>query len=274
MTTPDSLLDIARLLATETGELIIRGRVDAAVSGTKSSAADIVTQMDLAAEQHLRERIAQLRPSDGILGEEGDDVVGTSDITWILDPIDGTVNYLYGLPHFAVSVAAVSGPARSHEWTIEAGAVFDGSGTLWSAARGQGATRADQPLMRHGGPALTGTLLATGFQYVAERRTIQGEIVTRMLSQVRDIRRLGAASVDLCLVAAGEIDAYYEHGLNAWDFAAGALIASEAGVKVAGIDGGPIDETLAIVAVPHVWDDLRNALVNAGARDPWPSTRR
>jgi myo-inositol-1(or 4)-monophosphatase len=268
-----SLLEVARLLATETGELIVTWRASAEISATKSSAADIVTQMDIAAETHLRERLAQLRPRDGILGEEGDDLPTRSGITWVLDPIDGTVNYLYGLPHFAVSVAAVSGTPVAHAWTAEAGAVYDGTGTLWSAARGQGATRNGEPLRRVSGPDLAGTLLATGFQYVAERRAIQGEIVRQMLSQVRDIRRLGSASVDLCLVAAGVVDAYYEHGLNAWDFAAGALVASEAGLKVAGIDGGPPDEDLTIVAVPGTWDQLRDALVAAGARQTWPSRR-
>jgi len=269
MTTQDSLLTLARQLATETGELVIRGRADAAVSATKSSAEDIVTQMDLAAEQHLRNRLAELRPDDGILGEEGDDVPSSSGITWVVDPIDGTVNYLYGLPHFAVSVAAVSGPPRTHEWTLEAGAVYDGTGVLWSAARGEGATRDGQPLRRSSGPDLAGTLVATGFQYVADRRVRQGEIVTQMLGQVRDIRRLGSAAMDLCLVAAGHIDAYYEHGLHPWDFAAGALIAQEAGLMVAGIDAGPADEHLTIVAVPEVWHALRDALVHAGARQPW-----
>ncbi len=269
MTSDDSLLDVARTIAIETRELIVEGRSRAEIESTKSSAADIVTHMDLAAERHLRSRLAQLRPHDGILGEEGDDVAGSSGITWILDPIDGTVNYLYGLPHFAVSVAAVSGPARSHEWTHEVAAVCDGSGVVWSAQRGQGAYRNGAPLQRATGPGLEGTLLATGFQYVAERRSVQGEIVARMLPQVRDIRRLGAAAVDLCLVAAGHIDAYYEHGLNAWDFAAAALIASEAGIKVAGIDGGPADERLTVAAVPATWDALHDALMEAGARAPW-----
>ena len=111
--------------------------------------------------------------------------------------------------------------------------------------------------------------MATGFQYVADRRTAQGGIVAQMLGRVRDIRRLGAASVDLCLVAAGTIDAYYEHGLQPWDFAAGALIASEAGLKVAGIDGGPPDSHLTIAAIPRVWEELRDALEHAGARRPW-----
>ncbi|WP_084626811.1 inositol monophosphatase family protein [Demequina aurantiaca] len=265
----DVLLDIARTLARETGEQVVASLREAKVSATKSSAEDVVTQNDLAAERHLRSRIAQLRPHDGILGEEGEDVVGTSGVTWVLDPIDGTVNYLYGLPHYGVSVAAVAGPPRASEWTALVGAVYDGSGVLWSAGRTKGATRDDVRLARTTGPDVAGTLLATGFQYVAERRVRQGEIATRMLAQVRDIRRLGAASVDLCLAAAGHVDAYYEHGLNAWDFAAGALIATEAGLTVAGIDGGPADERLVIAAVPGAWEALRDALIEAGAEHSW-----
>jgi len=250
--------------------LISKGRADAHVTATKSSHIDIVTQMDIAAERLLRERLASLRPNDSILGEEGNDVHGTSGITWVLDPIDGTVNYLYGLPHYGVSVAAVTGGADPRTWTALAGAVYDGSGVLWSAARGHGAWRDEVLLKRTEAPVLDATLLATGFQYVAERRLTQGRIVAQMLGSVRDIRRLGAASIDLCLVAAGQIDAYYEHGLKPWDHAAGALIAAEAGVKVAGIDGGPADGRLLIAAMPGTWDALRDALDKAGARDPWP----
>ncbi len=265
-----ALHDIASLLAREAGALVKRGRAEAHVTTTKSSHIDIVTQMDTAAEQLLRTRLASLRPDDSILGEEGSDVHGTSDVTWVIDPIDGTVNYLYGLPHYAVSVAAVTGGADPTTWTAQAGAVCDGSGVLWSAARGHGAWREGVRLNRDSSAPLDATLLATGFQYIAERRTAQGRIVAAMLGSVRDIRRLGAASVDLCLVAAGEIDAYYEHGLKPWDHAAGALIAAEAGVKVAGIDGGPADEHLLIAAMPETWDELRDALVEAGARSPWP----
>jgi len=179
------------------------------------------------------------------------------------------VNYLYGLSSFAVSVAAVTGTARTHEWTALAGAVYDGHGRMWSAARGHGATLDGSPLPRPEAAPLSQTLLGTGFQYIADRREIQGRIVTALLPQVRDIRRLGAAAVDLCLVAAGHLDAYYEHGLNAWDLAAGALIATEAGVRVAGIDGGPPDEHLTIAAHPDVWQDLRDALVSAGAAQPF-----
>lgn len=263
------LMAVATRLAAETGELIRQGRARAAVTGTKSADVDIVTQMDLAAESHLAARLAQWRPGDGLLGEEGAAVAGSSGITWIVDPIDGTVNYLYGLPHYAVSVAAVVGEPVPGRWTALAGAVHDGSGTLWTAGRGQGAWRDGERLRRTGGPTLDGTLLATGFQYVADRRAVQGSIVARLLPRVRDIRRLGAASVDLCLVAAGELDAYYEHGLNPWDFAAGALICQEAGVKVGSADGGEPTSELLIAAVESSWEDLRDAIVQAGGLRPW-----
>ncbi len=266
MTTPTVLLDVASALATEAGRLIIEGRAQARVALTKSSDVDVVTQMDIAAERLLRERLAELRPDDGVLGEEGDDVVGTSGITWVVDPIDGTVNYLYGIPHFSVSVAAVSGPPDPRRWTVEAGAVMDGSGVLWTAARGEGAWRDGKPLRRDDAPDLDRTLVATGFQYVAERRALQGKVVAALLPQVRDIRRLGSASVDLVHVAAGLVDAYYEQGLHPWDFAAGALIASEAGVRVAGMDGGPADGDMLIAAMPEAWERLRDVLAEAGAR--------
>lgn len=265
----DELLVVARTVAREAGELIIEGRATADIAGTKSAAVDIVTQMDIDAEAHITRRLAQLRPGDGILGEEGAASGGTSGITWIVDPIDGTVNYLYGLPHFAVSIAAVSGPASPTQWTALVGAVFDGSRTMWSAAAGVGAWRDDERLTRASGPSLDGTLLATGFQYIATRRAAQGAVVAQLLPQVRDIRRLGACSVDLCLVAAGELDAYYEKGLHAWDFAAGALMCHEAGVRVGAADGGPAHSGLLIAAVPGVWNELRDAIVAAGGEAPW-----
>lgn len=272
MTDALALMEIAAQFASEARGMVARGREGAKVTATKSSAIDIVTQMDVASEQLLRDRLAEHRPDDAILGEEGHDSPGTSGVTWVIDPIDGTVNYLYGLPHYAVSIAAVTGGVNPATWRVVAGAVCDGSGALWTAAAGQGAWRDGERLERRTGPSLEGTLLGTGFQYVAQRRTAQGHIVTRLLGTVRDIRRLGAASVDLCLAAAGHIDAYYEHGLRPWDFAAGALIASEAGLKVAGIDGGAPDEHLLIAAVPGTWDALRDALEEAGARHPWDAS--
>lgn len=269
--TPLELLKVARMIARETGEMVVAARRDhVSVAATKSSDIDVVTHVDLAAESLLRSRLAELRPNDGILGEEGADTVGTSGITWVLDPIDGTVNFLYGLPSYSVSVAAVSGLPNPEAWNMEAGAVYEGgTQTLWSAARGEGAWRGDVRLRKGPGPALSGTLLGTGFQYIAERRAIQGDLVAKLLPQVRDIRRLGSCAMDICLVASGGLDAYYEHGLNSWDFAAAALIAREAGVRVEGLNGAPPNCGLTIAAAPESFEALHEALVAAGAAKMW-----
>jgi myo-inositol-1(or 4)-monophosphatase len=276
MTDTHELLEIARNLAQEVGEMIVGARTgDVTVASTKSSDIDPVTAIDIAAERLLRERLAALRPDDAVLGEEGVDSPGTSGVTWVLDPIDGTVNYLYGLPHYGVSVAAVSGSTLPREWTMEAGAVFEGgTGRLYSAGRGLGAWLREPGgetarIAPRPGPVLSRTLLGTGFQYIAERRAIQGAVAAQMLPQVRDIRRLGSCALDLCYVAAGNLDAYYEHGLNAWDFAAGALIAREAGVRIEGWDGAPPDPSFAMAARPETFDALHQALSDAGARTMW-----
>lgn len=263
--TPAELLTIAQQLASEAGELVRTGRATAQVTAVKSASTDIVTQMDQAAETLILRRLKELRPDDSVLGEEGAAVVGQSGITWIVDPIDGTVNYLYGIEHYGVSIAAVAGPPVPGKWRPLAGAVFEGDGTLWSAAAGLGAWRDGVPIaIRTQGPDLAHTLLATGFQYQASVRTAQAEVVSKLIGQVRDIRRIGAASLDLCRVAAGELDAYYEHGLNPWDYAAGELICLEAGIRVGGVGGGAASPELLVAAVPSVWEDLHGAIEQAG----------
>ncbi|MDE0572988.1 inositol monophosphatase [Demequina sp. B12] len=272
MTTPHELMEIAHAIAQEAATLVREGRQQAAVAGTKSSIVDIVTQMDIAAEDLIRTRLAELRPDDAVHGEEHADVSGTSGVTWIVDPIDGTVNYLYGLPHYAVSIAAVTGEPQPHTWQLEAGVIVDGSGATWQACRDGGSWCNGERLERDSGPSLESTLVATGFQYQAARRARQGQIVAQLLPHVRDIRRLGSAAVDLCHVAAGIVDVYYEHGLNPWDFAAGMLIAQEAGLKVAGLHGEAADQRLLIAATEDRWDALHEALVEAGADDTWTSS--
>ena len=248
--------------------IVERRRAHVDVAATKSSVVDVVTEVDIAAEELLRSRIAELRPGDGVLGEEQADTASTTGITWVVDPIDGTVNYLYGLPHYSVSVAAVSGNPKPGEWTLEAGAVFEGgAGRTWSAARGEGADVDGAPLTLGAAAPLDQTLLGTGFQYVAHRREFQGAMTARMLGQVRDIRRLGSAAIDLCLAAAGRLDAYAEHWLNPWDMAAGALIAAEAGLRVEGLDGAPAGSYMTIAAHPDTFDSLHAALVSAGAAE-------
>lgn len=199
---------------------------------TKSSPVDPVTVVDTEAERIIAEEIARRRPSDGIIGEEGSELVSVSGVTWIIDPIDGTVNFLYGIPHYAVSIAAAI------DGQVVAGAVVNvATGRMYAAAVGAGAIAADEDgdwsviRVRYVQDLAT-ALVATGFSYAAKRREEQAELLVSVLPQVRDIRRMGSAALDLCSVAEGKIDAYFERGLNSWDYAAGALIASEAGASV------------------------------------------
>jgi myo-inositol-1(or 4)-monophosphatase len=230
-TRPDSdadLLDLALETAREAARLVVsmRGRgVD--VAETKSSPVDVVTEADRACEELILGRLLDARPGDGFVGEEGDDVEGTSGVRWIVDPIDGTVNYLYGLPHYAVSIAA----ARGDE--VVAGVVLGPDlGLEYAATLGGGATCNGVPLHVRPPAPLAESLVATGFGYEASVRERQARSVARMLPQVRDIRRLGSCALDLCAVAGGQADAYVEEGPHTWDYAAGALVAREAGATV------------------------------------------
>jgi myo-inositol-1(or 4)-monophosphatase len=212
-------------------------------------------------------RILAVRPGDAILGEEGGQTGATdgAPARWVIDPLDGTVNYLYGLHDWAVSIGAeVAGQ-------IVAGAVYVPlRGEMFSAWVGGGAwlESADSermPLRCPAGVPLDRALVGTGFGYLAARRKVQGEVVAALLPQVRDIRRVGVASVDLCAVAAGRLDGFYERGLNYWDWAAGALVAAEAGAEVGGLRGAPISGSMAVVAGPGLFGPLSAALA---ALDP------
>jgi myo-inositol-1(or 4)-monophosphatase len=295
------LLVIAVGAALEAGQLLAskEGRVE--VAATKSSPTDVVTEMDGRAEELIRARILVARPDDAILGEEGGQVDGAADAParWVVDPLDGTVNYLYGLHDWAVSIAvevdlAVAGGDVGGEGDgevgreIVAGAVYvPMRGELFTAVRGEGAwlesTRGSGtsgapgesaipdstferiPLRCRPGVPLDQALVATGFGYRAERRTVQGEVVAALLPRIRDIRRNGVASVDLCAVAAGRLDGYYERGLNYWDYAAGALIAAEAGAVVGDSRGGPPSTSMTVAAGPGLFGPLRDALAELDA---------
>ena len=221
----------AELISTRRAELVAGDGI-AAHTHTKSSDVDPVTEVDTATEVFIASTIRTQRPRDGIFGEEGANVESTSGVTWIVDPIDGTVNFLYGVPDYAVSIGA------EYQGHLVAGAVVNvARGRTYAAATGHGATvtAADGKTheLRCGkaqDPALA--LVATGFGYGAQRRAAQAELLNEILPKVRDIRRIGAAALDLCRVAEGTVDAYFEHGINAWDFAAGAVIAREAGAVV------------------------------------------
>jgi myo-inositol-1(or 4)-monophosphatase len=240
---PDELAELERVAvaaARSAGRLILQDRPSRVeVASTKSSPTDVVTAMDQRSQDHLLAFLGQARPTDGILGEEEGGVSGTSGITWVIDPIDGTVNYLYGIPAYAVSVAAVFGDPGGADWLPVAGAVCNPmSGELYRARTGGGAwletSTGTTRLTVSDCDMLASALVATGFGYAPQRRGEQARGLLELLPKVRDIRREGSAALDLCHVASGRIDAYYESGLNAWDFAAGWLVASEAGASIGG----------------------------------------
>ncbi|MBM6403994.1 inositol monophosphatase [Phycicoccus sp. CSK15P-2] len=243
----EELEAVARAVAEEAGRLVVEERPDALGTSVKSTRTDVVTEMDQRSQELLVARLATLRPDDAVLGEEEGGASGTSGITWVVDPIDGTVNYLYGIPEFSVSVAAVVGdPTTEDGWEPVAGAVLNPvRGELFHAHAGGGAwcttATGTRPVRTSDATDLGLSLVGTGFGYDAGLRERQARLLVDLLPQVRDIRRQGSAALDLCAVACGRLDAYYETGLNAWDRAAGQLVAREAGAVL----GGPVDASLA-----------------------------
>ncbi len=260
MLDPRPLVDIAAAIGREAGALVQRMRASAVVSfDTKSTSTDVVTAADRASEQLVRTRLSEARPGEPVLGEEeGGSVL--PGLTWVVDPIDGTVNYLYGIPWYSVSIAA------QLDGESVAGAVFEpATGRMWTAARGHGAFLDGTPLRVSATTDLSLSLLGYGFAYRAERRRRQAETWTAMATLVRDMRRAGAASLDLCSVAAGRLDAYAEHGLGRWDWAAGALIAAEAGAVVRLPGSSPeLGEDATFAATPGVADAMYSALAESG----------
>jgi myo-inositol-1(or 4)-monophosphatase len=240
----EELLDLARTVAVEAAELVRDRRAgQVEVADTKTSSTDVVTEVDRAAEELIYRRITQTRPGDGFLGEEGASAQSTTGVTWVVDPIDGTVNFLYGIPQFAVSVAA------SRDGVVVAGVVVDVmSGEVFSAVHGGGAHLDGRRLRVRPVVPMAHRLVATGFSYVPEVRALQGEAVARLLGAVRDVRRLGSAALDLCALGAGRFDAYVEEGLNPWDLAAGGLVATEAGARLETRTG--VGGSTCVVAAP------------------------
>jgi myo-inositol-1(or 4)-monophosphatase len=285
---PDVLRRTAEVIVTEAAEHLRRlprpweesvrqpapGHRSASGDGvaTKSTPTDVVTASDHALETLIRVRLARLRPGDPVVGEEqggrarAAEVAraGETDTVWVVDPIDGTVNFLYGMPWYAISLAAV------RNGISVAGAVIEpASERLWSAALGAGATCNGERLRVSAASELELSMLATGFSYSAERRARQVRMISRMLPHMRDVRRAGSAALDLCAVAAGWVDAYLEHGCNWWDWAAAALIAAEAGaaVRVPGPTGTiPPDDGLGADAVLAVTPGIADALAELARR--------
>ncbi|NBM18102.1 inositol monophosphatase family protein [Streptomyces sp. GC420] len=255
------LLDLALEAARRAGELLRDGRpADLGVAATKSSSVDVVTEMDIAAEKLITGFLADRRPDDGFLGEEGADTAGTSGVRWVVDPLDGTVNYLYGLPTWAVSIAA----QRDGE-TVAAVVEVPMRGETFHAVLGGGAHSGEVRLACRPSPPLEQALVSTGFNYVRTVRAHQAAVAQQLIPLLRDIRRGGSAAVDLCDVAAGRLDAFYERGLNPWDFAAGDLIAREAGALTGGRPGSPPSSELTLAASPGVFERLQPLLEELGA---------
>lgn len=240
----------------------------------KSSATDPVTEADEASEAAVRAVISEHRPQDGLVGEEGDAVKGESGLRWVIDPLDGTVNFLYGFPQWCVSVAVEDGEGPV------AGVVYDPSrDEEFSATRGQRALLGGRELPARpaheavGGDPLEGVLLATGFNYEPPVRELQGKVMDGLTARVRDIRRGGSAALDLCWVAAGRIDAYIEHGVHSWDIAAGALACRSVGLDVRtlpAMDGWP---TGLVAAPAGLCEPLAAAFGWGGELPAWPQAR-
>ncbi|MCU1445040.1 inositol monophosphatase family protein [Cryobacterium sp.] len=249
------LLALARKTAITAGELARRRRAEGVeIAASKSSPEDVVTLADRETEALIRSLLADARPNDGFHGEESTAGTGTSGLTWVVDPIDGTVNYLYGIPFYAVSIAVVEGDADPASWTALAGAVHNPAiDELFSAQAGQGADLNGRPLQVKTGVPLSLALFGTGFSYDSVRRSRQAQVLHGLIAQVRDVRRVGAASLDLCSVAAGRLDLYYERGLNPWDHAAGGLVAAEAGARVGGFGDDREGISLLIAAAPDLY---------------------
>lgn len=257
------LEQLAVSAARAAGRFIIDDRPDALdVAETKSSISDIVTVMDQRSEELLRRYLLKARPDDAILGEESSPSAGSSGITWVIDPIDGTVNYLYQFPVYSVSVAAVIGdPSRIGQWQPVAGAVCNPiTAEVFHARLGGGAYRLaaeqDREIKVNTVDVLLHSLVATGFGYRQEARARQGKVIAAILPEVRDIRRAGSAALDLCTVACGRVDGYFEAGLNPWDLAAGWLIATEAGALVTGLNGMAPGQAAVVAAGPGIHASL------------------
>jgi myo-inositol-1(or 4)-monophosphatase len=251
----EALRALASAVAREAGATLLRLREVARTDvATKSSATDMVSDADRASERLIVERILTTRPGDAFLGEEGGERASTDGarVRWVVDPLDGTTNYLYGVPFFAVSIAA------EVDGEVAVGVVYDPSrDELFEAVRGRGATCNGRPIAPTAKADLATALVDTGFDYNAERRAVQGRVLAHVISRVRDLRRHGAASLDLVWVACGRADGYHERGLGgAWDIAAGDLIVREAGGRTASLDGGAANPASMVATGPLLLEPL------------------
>lgn len=262
MPEPDlvDLRDVAARVAAEAAELLEASVDDRrAVVDTKSSSTDMVTEMDRASEALIVRRLQELRPDDGIVGEEGAAHPGSSGVVWVVDPLDGTTNYLYRHPGWNVSVGATVGGVPA-----VGAVVVPALGDTFVAATGHGATRNGRPLRIAPPAPLTTSLVGTGFGYDPSTREAQARALTRLIARIRDVRRMGAAAADLCSVACGRLDAYYEAGLADWDRVAATVVAREAGARVEVLTATDLGPDCTVAAHPDQFEELVDALVDAG----------
>ena len=251
---------IAESLAREAGDMALSGRKSGPLTATtKSSPIDMVTKFDKASETLITEGLAKVRPDDSIIGEEGAAKQGASGITWHIDPIDGTTNFYFDLPMWAVSIGAVDehGPL--------AGAVYvPALGEMFSGARTEGSTLNGMPISVRDNNDIADALVCTGYSYLISEREVHAKRVADIGMKVRDIRRLGAAAVDLCFVACGRLDAYFEEHLNSWDLIAGQVIATEAGAVFSDYVGNAVTPAQVLAATPGVHADLIHLIATSG----------
>jgi fructose-1,6-bisphosphatase/inositol monophosphatase family enzyme len=257
----EELLALALEVAGRAAALLRDSRpADLGVAATKTSPIDVVTEMDIAAEKLITDFLTEHRPDDGLLGEEGASRAGRSGVRWVIDPLDGTVNYLYGLPAWAVSIAA-----EKDGETVVGVVAAPMRRETYHAVLGGGACVNGERVRCRPAPPFEQALVSTGFGYLLEVRTRQAEVARSLIPKVRDIRRAGSAAIDLCDVGCGRLDAYYERGLNAWDYEAGALFAREAGALTGGRPGEPPSPDLTVAGVPGIFEPLQALLDELGA---------
>jgi myo-inositol-1(or 4)-monophosphatase len=254
--TAGALREIAEAVAREAGHQLRDAFAGPRVNVTaKSSPTDLVSEADHAAERLIRDRLASARPGDGFLGEEGGDAQGSTGLRWVVDPLDGTINFLFGIPQWAVSIAC-----EDERGTL-VGVIYDPMrDELWTAERDGPALLDGRPIHASERADLATALVATGFGYDAEVRREQARVAAELLPQVRDIRRFGSAALDLAWTAAGRYDAYYERGLNTWDVAAGELLCVRAGLALRQLDPNP-PLAAGVLVAPHPLVDVLEALV-------------
>jgi myo-inositol-1(or 4)-monophosphatase len=259
----EDLRDLAVRVALDAAELVRKRRAEGVeVVATKSSSIDIVTATDRESEEFIGSALQAARPDDGFLGEEGGSGESRSGITWVVDPIDGTVNFLYGIPQYAVSVAA-----RNAEQVVAGAVVNVANGEAFAAARGAGATLDGRRLQVRPSPPIEQRLISTGFWYVQDVRRKQAMAISRLLPQIRDIRRAGSCALDLCAVAAGRSDGYVEEGPKDWDWAAGGLVAEEAGARLE-LHTGASGLTCVICAPEDGFEAFETLIAGAGFLGP------